>query len=67
MLDAIRRSRASRRQTLFEMEETPEVLAVQAEYMRLAATPLGRRAEPADAEAAEAIATSSICWASNDA
>jgi light-independent protochlorophyllide reductase subunit L len=36
-LDAIRRSRL-KKATLFEMEETPEVLAVQAEYMRLAAS-----------------------------
>jgi light-independent protochlorophyllide reductase subunit L len=36
-LDAIRRSRL-KKATLFEMEETPEVLAVQAEYTRLAAS-----------------------------
>ncbi len=36
-LDAIRRSRL-KKSTLFEMEETPEILAVQKEYLRLAAT-----------------------------
>jgi light-independent protochlorophyllide reductase subunit L len=36
-LDAIRRSRL-KKSTLFEMEETPEILAVQREYLRLAAT-----------------------------
>jgi light-independent protochlorophyllide reductase subunit L len=36
-LDVIRQSRL-RKSTLFEMEPTPELLAVQAEYMRLAAT-----------------------------
>ena len=35
-LDAIRRSRL-KKATLFEMEPTPEVVAVQAEYMQLAA------------------------------
>jgi light-independent protochlorophyllide reductase subunit L len=35
-LDAIRMSRLKKR-TLFEMDETPEVLAVQKEYLRLAA------------------------------
>jgi light-independent protochlorophyllide reductase subunit L len=35
-LDAIRRSRL-KKATLFEMEATPEIAAVQAEYMRLAA------------------------------
>ena len=35
-LDAIRRSRL-KKATLFEMDETPEVLAVQKEYLRLAA------------------------------
>ncbi len=35
-LDVIRRSRL-KKSTLFEMDETPEVLAVQQEYMRLAA------------------------------
>ncbi|MEO0730707.1 MAG: ferredoxin:protochlorophyllide reductase (ATP-dependent) iron-sulfur ATP-binding protein [Pseudomonadota bacterium] len=34
-LDAIRRSRLKKR-TLFEMDDTPEVAAVQAEYLRLA-------------------------------
>jgi light-independent protochlorophyllide reductase subunit L len=34
-LDAIRRSRL-KKATLFEMEGTPEMLAVQAEYIRLA-------------------------------
>ena len=34
-LDAIRRSRL-KKQTLFEMEQTPEILAVQKEYLRLA-------------------------------
>jgi light-independent protochlorophyllide reductase subunit L len=36
-LDIIRRSRL-RKCTLFEMEPTPEVLAVQQEYLQLAAT-----------------------------
>jgi light-independent protochlorophyllide reductase subunit L len=36
-LDAIRRSRL-KKATLFEMEETPEVVAVKAEYTRLAAS-----------------------------
>ena len=36
-LDAIRRSRL-KKATLFEMDPTPEILAVQAEYMRLAET-----------------------------
>ena len=36
-LDAIRKSRLKKR-TLFEMEETPEVLAVQQEYLKLAAS-----------------------------
>ncbi len=36
-LDAIRRSRL-KKSTLFEMEETPEILAVQREYLKLAAT-----------------------------
>ncbi len=35
-LDAIRRSRL-KKSTLFEMEETPEILAVQKEYLKLAA------------------------------
>lgn len=35
--DAIRRSRL-KKCTMFEMEETPEVLAIQAEYLRLAQT-----------------------------
>ena len=35
-LDAIRRSRL-KKSTLFEMEPTPEIVAVQAEYLRLAA------------------------------
>ncbi len=35
-IDAIRRSRL-KKQTLFEMELTPEIQAVQDEYMRLAA------------------------------
>ena len=34
-LDAIRRSRL-KKSTLFEMETTPEILAVQKEYLRLA-------------------------------
>ena len=34
-LDAIRRSRLKKR-TIFEMGDEPEILAVQAEYMRLA-------------------------------
>jgi light-independent protochlorophyllide reductase subunit L len=37
MLDAIRKSRL-KKQTLFEMEATPEIVAVQNEYMRLAET-----------------------------
>ncbi len=36
-LDAIRRSRL-KKATLFEMEDSPEVLAVQSEYLRLAAS-----------------------------
>ncbi|HSN71684.1 MAG TPA: hypothetical protein VLT59_09235, partial [Steroidobacteraceae bacterium] len=36
-LDAIRRSRL-KKSTLFEMEETPDIAAVQQEYLRLAAT-----------------------------
>jgi light-independent protochlorophyllide reductase subunit L len=36
-LDAIRRSRL-KKSTLFEMEDTPEILAVQREYLKLAAT-----------------------------
>ena len=36
-LDAIRRSRL-KKSTVFEMEQTPEIVAVQAEYLRLAAT-----------------------------
>jgi len=36
-VDAVRRSRL-KKSTLFEMEETPEVLAVRAEYMQLAET-----------------------------
>jgi light-independent protochlorophyllide reductase subunit L len=35
-LDIIRRSRL-KKSTLFEMEETPELLAVQQEYLKLAA------------------------------
>lgn len=46
-LDAIRRSRLKKR-TLFEMDECPEVLAVQKEYLRLAASLLisGPMADP---------------------
>jgi light-independent protochlorophyllide reductase subunit L len=36
-LDDIRRSRL-KKATLFEMDETPDILAVRAEYMRLAAS-----------------------------
>jgi light-independent protochlorophyllide reductase subunit L len=36
-LDAIRRSRLQKK-TLFEMDETPEIISVQAEYMKLAQT-----------------------------
>jgi light-independent protochlorophyllide reductase subunit L len=36
-LDAIRRSRL-KKSTLFEMDDTPEVKAVQDEYLRLAAS-----------------------------
>ena len=36
-LDVVRRSRL-KKATLFEMEDTPEVAAVQQEYLRLAAT-----------------------------
>jgi light-independent protochlorophyllide reductase subunit L len=43
-LDAIRRSRL-KKATLFEMEETPEMLAVQQEYLRLADA-LWRGADP---------------------
>ncbi|TCZ65993.1 ferredoxin:protochlorophyllide reductase (ATP-dependent) iron-sulfur ATP-binding protein [Roseicella aquatilis] len=46
-LDAIRRSRL-KKATLFEMEPTPELEAVQAEYLRLAAA-LWAGAEPLDA------------------
>ena len=45
-LDVFRRSRL-RKATLFEMEDTPEVLAVQQEYLRLAAT-LWAGTEPLD-------------------
>jgi light-independent protochlorophyllide reductase subunit L len=48
-LDVIRRSRL-KKSTLFEMEETPELLAVQKEYMRLAAS-LWAGSEPQDAKA----------------
>lgn len=37
MLDAIRKSRL-KKQTLFEMDDTPEIVAVQNEYLRLAET-----------------------------
>jgi light-independent protochlorophyllide reductase subunit L len=37
LLDAIRKSRL-KKATLFEMEETPEIIAVQREYLKLAAT-----------------------------
>ncbi|MDJ0867162.1 MAG: ferredoxin:protochlorophyllide reductase (ATP-dependent) iron-sulfur ATP-binding protein [Myxococcota bacterium] len=47
-LDVIRRSRL-RKSTLFEMEESPELLAVQAEYLRLAAA-LWEGADPLVAE-----------------
>jgi light-independent protochlorophyllide reductase subunit L len=47
-LDAIRLSRLKKR-TLFETEETPEILAVQKEYMRLAAQ-LWAGVEPQDAK-----------------
>ncbi|HQT77724.1 MAG: ferredoxin:protochlorophyllide reductase (ATP-dependent) iron-sulfur ATP-binding protein [Rhodospirillales bacterium 20-64-7] len=46
-LDAIRRSRL-KKSTLFEMEPTPEIVAVQTEYLRLAATLLAGT-EPLDA------------------
>jgi light-independent protochlorophyllide reductase subunit L len=46
-LDVIRKSRL-RKSTLFEMEQSPEVLAVQNEYLRLAASLLAG-AEPLDA------------------
>jgi light-independent protochlorophyllide reductase subunit L len=46
-LDAIRRSRLKKR-TLFEMDDTPEVRAVQDEYLRLAAL-LWAGTEPLDA------------------
>jgi light-independent protochlorophyllide reductase subunit L len=46
-LDVIRRSRL-KKSTLFEMEDTPEVLAVQKEYLRLAAL-LWTGGEPCDA------------------
>jgi light-independent protochlorophyllide reductase subunit L len=48
-LDVIRRSRL-KKSTLFEMEPTPEVVAVQEEYMRLAAR-LWAGAEPLDCQA----------------
>jgi light-independent protochlorophyllide reductase subunit L len=47
-LDAIRLSRLKKK-TLFEVEETPEILAVQKEYMRLAAQ-LWAGVEPQDAK-----------------
>jgi len=47
-LDAIRMSRLKKR-TLFEVEETPEILAVQNEYLRLAAQ-LWAGVEPQDAK-----------------
>ena len=47
-LDEIRMSRLKKR-TLFEVEETPQVLAVQKEYMRLAAQ-LWAGVEPQDAK-----------------
>ena len=43
-LDAIRTSRL-KKSTLFEMDPTPEIVAVQAEYMRLA-EPLWAGTEP---------------------
>ncbi|MBE7211181.1 MAG: ferredoxin:protochlorophyllide reductase (ATP-dependent) iron-sulfur ATP-binding protein, partial [Gluconacetobacter diazotrophicus] len=46
-LDAIRRSRLAK-STLFEMEPTPELEAVQQEYLRLAAS-LWAGVEPLDA------------------
>ncbi|MBN9076095.1 MAG: ferredoxin:protochlorophyllide reductase (ATP-dependent) iron-sulfur ATP-binding protein [Rhizobiales bacterium 65-79] len=46
-VDAVRRSRL-KKSTLFEMEETPEVMAVRAEYMQLAET-LWNGSEPLDA------------------
>ncbi|WP_051213198.1 ferredoxin:protochlorophyllide reductase (ATP-dependent) iron-sulfur ATP-binding protein [Rubritepida flocculans] len=48
-LDAIRRSRL-KKATLFEMEETPEVLAVREEYLRIAEA-LWAGVEPCGAEA----------------
>ena len=50
-LDVIRRSRL-KKSTLFEMEPSPELEAVQAEYLRLAAT-LWDGTEPLVARAAE--------------
>ena len=47
-LDVIRRSRL-KKSTLFEMEPTPEIAAVQAEYMRLAASLLAG-SEPLDTQ-----------------
>src|SRR5271165_7086073 len=44
-LDIIRRSRL-KKSTLFEMDPTPEIVAVQAEYMRLAAELWEGKAEP---------------------
>ena len=46
-LDAIRRSRL-KKATLFEMEDTPEIVAVRAEYLRLAET-LWAGVDPLDA------------------
>ena len=64
-LDVIRRCRL-KKSTLFEMEPSPELEAVQNEYLRLAATLLGRHRAAGNA-ADEAIATSSTCWDSTDA
>ena len=49
-LDAIRRSRL-KKCTLFEMPETPELLAVQNEYLRLAASLYAATGEPKEARA----------------
>jgi light-independent protochlorophyllide reductase subunit L len=48
-LDAIRRSRL-KKQTLFEMDGTPEIIAVQNEYLRIASL-LWAGVEPVEAEA----------------
>jgi hypothetical protein len=62
-LDAIRRSRL-KKATLFEMEGTPEMLAVQAEYIRLAEL-LWAGVDPLEAEPLK-DRDISICWDSTE-